>query len=307
MLEGLYRHDGWGIGLIRASAGALLVGGVPPIEWLELHDRDGFAADPFLIEEGGRRFCFFEALPYATNRGKICYAALDEQPGRPRIHDAIVAPFHLSYPYLLRHDGEILCIPEAGETGRVTAYAARDFPNGWYERHTLIDGFAGVDPTIFQHDGRWWMLATDGRTQWNAELHAWYADELFGTWRPHPGNPIKRGLAGSRPAGRPFVIDGRTYRPAQDCTLRYGRRLIINELLELSPGGFSERAVSIVEPDPNGPFADGLHTANACGDVIVVDGNHLHFEARQAARVLAARLRAFGAKRPLNNPTPQAI
>ena len=307
MFETLYRHDGWAVGLIRSGAGALLAGGVPPIEWLDLHDRHGFAADPFLIEEAGRRFCFFEALPYATNRGKIAYALLDERAGRTDVRDAIVAPFHLSYPYLLRYDGQILCIPEAGESGRVIAYAARDFPDGWYERQTLIEGFAGVDPTIFQHDGRWWLLATDGRAHWNSELHAWYADELFGAWRPHPGNPIKRGLAGTRPAGRPFVIDGRTYRPAQDCTLRYGRRLIVNEVLELSPEGFSERAVSIVEPDPAGPFADGLHTANACGDLIAVDGNHLHFEARQAARAIAARLRGLGAKKPLNSPTPQAI
>ena len=306
MLETLYRHDGWAIGLIHGGAETLLAGGVPPIDWLQLHDRNGFAADPFLIEEGGQRFCFFESLPYATNRGKIVYAELDAGPGRPAIRDAIVAPYHLSYPFLLRHDGEILCIPEAGESGRVTAYAAHDFPGGWTERHTLIDGFAGIDPTIFQHDGRWWMLATDGRAQWNAELHAWYADELFGNWRPHPRNPIKCGLAGTRPAGRPFIIDGRMYRPAQDCTLRYGRRLIINEVLELSTESFSERQISSVEPAPNGPFADGLHTANACGDIIAVDGNHLHFEARQAARAFATRLTAFGAKKPLNKPKPQA-
>jgi hypothetical protein len=289
MLETLYRHDGWGIGLIRARIDTLLDGDVPSIDWLPLHDRRGFAADPFLIEEGGVLFCFFEALPYATNRGKICYAALGETAGKTQIHDAIATRFHLSYPYLLRYDGEILCIPEAGESGRVTAYASRDFPNGWYERHTLIDGFAAVDPTIFMHEGRWWMLATDGRANWNSELHAWYADELFGEWRPHPGNPVKRGLAGTRPGGRPFVVHGRTYRPAQDCTIRYGRRLIINELLELSPEGFSERAISIIEPDPAGPFADGLHTANACDGLIAVDGNRLHFVPHQAARAIAKR------------------
>jgi hypothetical protein len=307
MLEGLYRHDGWAVGLIHDGVQALLAGGIPAIEWLSLHDGSAFAADPFLIEHGGRRFCFFESLPYAADRGKICYAALDEGAGRPQIHDAIVEPFHLSYPYLLQHEDEILCIPEAGQTGRVIVYAARDFPDGWYERHTLIEGFAGIDPTIFRHDGRWWMLATDGRQQWNGELHAWYADELFGVWHPHPGNPVKSGLAGTRPAGRPFVIDGRIYRPAQDCTLRYGRRLIINELVELSPDGFREQIASIVEPDPRGPFPDGLHTANACGGIIAVDGNRLHFDVHQAGRAVAARLRAFGAKRPRNIPAPHAI
>ena len=97
MLEALYRHDGWNIGLIRAGPASLLSGGTPRIEWLSLDGRHGFAADPFLIEEGGTLFCFFEALPYATNRGKICYVALDGQAsGRLRVHDAIVESHHLS-------------------------------------------------------------------------------------------------------------------------------------------------------------------------------------------------------------------
>jgi hypothetical protein len=294
MFESLYRHDGWGIGLIRADASVLLAGGTPPIEWLPIDRRHGFAADPFLIEENGVLLCFFEALSYATDRGKICYVRIGEGDRRGlAVHVAIDAPYHLSYPYLLRHEGEILCIPEAGASGRVSVFAARSFPNDWYEKCTLIDGFAGIDPTIFEHDGRWWMLATDGRSGWNAELHIWYADDLFGHWRPHAGNPVKRGLAGTRPGGRPFSVEGRLYRPAQDCTVRYGRRLVINEILELSLQRFVEQTVSSVEPDQRGPFPDGLHTANACGPVIAVDGNRLHFVPQQAARALVKRAKRF--------------
>jgi hypothetical protein len=36
------------------------------------------------------------------------------------------------------------------------------------------------------------MLSADGRKNTNSELHAFYADELFGAWRPHPKNPVKR-------------------------------------------------------------------------------------------------------------------
>jgi hypothetical protein len=288
MFESLYRHDGWGIGLIRADESILLGGGTPPIEWLPIDPRRAFAADPFLIEENGVVFCFFESLPYATDRGKICYVVIDGS-STPVVHDAIERPYHLSYPFLLRHEGEVLCVPEAGASGRVSAFAARSFPGGWHEKRTLIDGFAGVDPTIFEHDGRWWMLATDGRSGWNEELHVWYADGLFETWRPHAGNPVKRGLAGTRPAGRPFTVDGRLYRPAQDCTLRYGRRLIVNEITELSPRHFAEVQISIVEPDPAGPFPDGLHTANACGGLIAVDGNRLHLVPQQTARAIARR------------------
>jgi hypothetical protein len=292
MFEGLYRHDGWTIGLIHGGVETLLNGGVPPVAWLPIDGRAGFAADPFLIEERGSLFCFFEVLPYATDRGKICYAILDgAERGPLRVHDAIVEPHHLSYPYLLRHEGEIVCVPEASASGNVTAYGARAFPDGWFAKHTLIEGFAGIDNTIFTHDGRWWLLATDAASGPNSELHVWYADDLFGRWQPHRANPVKRGLAGTRPAGRPFDVDGRLYRPAQDCTVRYGRRLIVNEILELSTERFLEREVCTVSPDPAGPYAGGLHTANAAGDVIAVDGNRLHFVPQHALRALAARAR----------------
>jgi hypothetical protein len=138
-------------------------------------------------------------------------------------------------------------------------------------------------------------------------LHAFYADELFGRWRPHPQNPVKRDLAGTRPGGRPFVVDGRLYRPAQDCTIRYGRRLMINEILELSPDAFRERTANIVEPLPGSSFADGLHTANACNGWIAVDGNRRHFVLSQAARAVSERARRLGRKNPPHNPIPQAI
>jgi len=292
--EGLYRHDGWNVGIVRAAASALLSGRLGPIAWLPLGGRDGFAADPFLIEEGGALYCFFEWLPYATDRGRICYVKVRDDLQQPLpVRDAIVAPYHLSYPCLVRHQGEIVCVPEAGASGCVTAYAARSFPNGWYAKRTLIEGFAGVDNTIFEHDGRWWLLATDARSATNRDLHVWYADDLFGKWRAHAANPVKRDLAGTRPGGRPFVVDGRLYRPAQDCTLRYGRRLIINEILELSPERFRERAVAMIEPDRFGPYPDGLHTANAAGAAIAVDGNHLHFVPHQALRAIATRARGL--------------
>jgi len=290
MLETLYRHDGWRIGLIAGEAATLLASDAPPITWLPIDRRGGFAADPFLIESGGRRYCFFEWLPYATDRGRICYVALDEE--RPAagaiVREAIAEPYHLSYPSLLRVAGEIVCIPEAASSGCVSVYAARAFPDGWYRKHVLIAGFAGVDSTVFRHDGRWWLAAGDGAASPNSELHLWFADSFYGRWQPHPANPVVRGLAGTRPGGAPFRVAGRLYRPAQDCSRIYGGRLIINEILELTTERFVERAVRVLEPQAGSRYADGLHTANACGGTIAVDGNRRRFVAAQAVRGLRA-------------------
>jgi hypothetical protein len=95
MLASLYRHDGWNVGLLQGGRAALLAGGVPAIDWLCIDGRRGFAADPFLIEERGTLYCFFEALSYASNRGKICYVAVDAAAEALLVHDAIVEPHHL--------------------------------------------------------------------------------------------------------------------------------------------------------------------------------------------------------------------
>jgi hypothetical protein len=294
VLETLWKHDGWNIGVIDAPAAALLdPPNLPPIAWLNVPLRHGFIADPFLIEEHGVTYCFFEELPYGTNRGVISYVVLDREIERPHpIRRAIVEPHHLSYPFLLRHDGEILCIPEGSESGRVVAYAARAFPNEWTPRATLLE-FPGVDPTIF-HDGTyWWMLCTDGRSAWNAALHAFYADDFYGPWRPHARNPVVSDLATGRPGGRPFAVDGTWYRPAQNCSHHYGGSLAIMELLDLTPEHYAERRVAEISPSAAGSYPDGLHTACADGQRIVVDGNRFRFEPQQAARVLRAKARSL--------------
>ena len=38
---------------------------------------------------------------------------------------------------------------------------------------------------------------------------------------------------------------GRLYRPAQDCSEVYGQRIVINEVLALSPADFEERSIEV--------------------------------------------------------------
>lgn len=295
MSPSFLNHDGWAIGLIREPISSLLGReSSPEIEWLPLQRAHTFFADPFLIEHRSATYCFFEELSYRSNRGRISYVVLDERCRSPLlIERAITTPYHLSYPFLVRYEDDIFCIPESFESGRISIFGAREFPNGWYERATLLDNFAGVDPTVFEHGGRWWLFCTDARSAWNADLYAFYADDLFGRWRPHGLNPIKRDLRGSRPGGTPFVHGDRLFRPAQDCSSRYGGGLIINEILALSPDRFLEIETMRLLADQSGPFPDGFHTASGCGPLTAVDGNCFRFEPIQAARQLGGYVRRF--------------
>lgn len=283
----LFRHDVWNIGIVDAPIHTFLTPGArPPVRWLPEPPRGSFLADPFMIETDRGPVILAEGFSYAAGKGHI--AALHGTPGGgfgPPV-PVITETVHLSYPYIVRHEGHIYCIPESGTAGDVHLYEAVDFPHIWERRATLIEGFAALDATLFRHEGRWWMLCSEQDGTPGTALHAWYAADILGPWTPHTANPIKRDLSSSRPAGTPFVHEGQLYRPAQDSTRTYGGAVVINHVLRLTPDAFVEEPVTTVVPYTDGPYRYGLHTLSACGQRTVIDGKRHRFVAREFRRVL---------------------
>src|SRR5206468_11737628 len=82
--------------------------------------------------------------------------------GPPRIRRvAIELPVHASYPYLVVDRGEIYCIPETNASREIGLHRAVVFPTRWEKIDTLVSGVAALDPTVFRHEGRWWLTCTD--------------------------------------------------------------------------------------------------------------------------------------------------
>ena len=273
--EWAFRAEQWSIGVVHAPVEAFLQDGFRPVTWwLPTQGRGRYLADPFAIPEGGGLTVFAEDFDYRTERGHISFVA-DMAGGSPET--AIELPEHMSYPYLVRHGGEVYCIPEASQTREVRLFRARSFPRDWEMVGVLVKDFAAVDSTVFQHEGRWWLLCCDCDTgSWTA-LHAFHAPDLTGPWEPHAANPVKVDVRSSRPAGRPFVAGGQLYRPAQDCSRSYGGAVAVNRVLLLTPTEFAEEVVRVIEPDEHGPFPDGLHTLSSVNDVTLIDGKRMIF------------------------------
>lgn len=239
-----------------------------------------YLADPFGIAVDGRIHILCEEFDYETRKGLISAMELPSQqhPSKPR--EVLGLPIHMSYPFLLEYAGRIYCVPETAEAQETILLESESFPDRWRRVATLLRGVAAVDNTLFPHDGRWWLLCTDAARGPNSVLLAFYSETPFGPWLPHAANPVKTDLSSARPAGTPFVHAGTLYRPAQDCSETYGRRIAINEVVCLSPRAFEERTVAWVEPDPWGPYPDGIHTLSAVGGYTLIDGFRLAFVAQ---------------------------
>lgn len=286
------RRDHWRVGVIDAPIQALLnPGALPPVRWLTALTMDEFLADPFGIVRDDKLALLCERFDYRTGRGTVV-SIEGEDTGTIRHEAVAIGPdVHLSYPYLLEHDGATFCIPETNAAREIAIYRADPFPRCWVKVATLVAGFAGVDPTVFRHDGRWWLACTDGERGPNHNLYLWYAADLLGPWRPHPGNPVKMDIRSARPAGTPFLHDGALYRPAQDCSRVYGGRVVINRVTRLTPREFAEEPVAVVDPAHLGGAPIGIHTVSAAGSRTLVDGKWSTFRPRFLTHAIIGSLR----------------
>ncbi|MFO1056298.1 MAG: hypothetical protein U1E53_04950 [Dongiaceae bacterium] len=293
----------WNIGVVRRPPRELL--GETPlrgIEWLPAPPLHRFYADPMALP-GADGAMLAEEFDHVTGRGRICCLAA---PGwRCSYPAGLDTGLHMSYPQLVEHGSEILCLPESFETGGVPLFRATRFPDRWERIATLLPGFPAVDATLFRHDGAWWLLCgREGETS-DSELHVWFADAPTGPFRPHPLNPVKLDVRSSRPAGPPFLVDGVLYRPAQDGARTYGGALAINRIVTLERERFLEEVAWRIEPDRNGPYPDGLHTFCASGAATLVDGKRVRFH--PAAPLLRAwGRRAHGRRLRRLAPGPRA-
>jgi len=279
-LDTLFLDAEWNIGIVEQPIQRFLDPAFQPqVTWLPGPTPGRFAADSFIVDWQGRRFLYFEDLDFCSYKGRIWAIELKgtQTVGEPvTIFDL---PHHLSYPYLLEHQGALYMIPEASATREVVLYRAVELPARWEKVAVLLKDVPAVDSSVFFHDGRWWLLATqpDYLGDPNAHLYLWFAPDLLGPWQPHPGNPVKVDVRSARPAGPPFVHEGRLYRPAQDCSQTYGGRVVLLEITALSPTAFSEQPVRTLEPIQGSRYPGGLHTLSGWNNVTVLDGKRTIF------------------------------
>jgi hypothetical protein len=214
-------------------------------------ERASFLADPFLLEEGDRTWLFVEEWDAASGRGYLAAAeVLADAAVGPR-REVLRRPHHLSYPFVFRHGDHVYLLPEASASNSVDLYRAIALPDRWEKVATLVQGFPAVDPTLTVHDGRFWLwVAYAEPGSWTCdELLLYYSDRLESGWTPHPLNPVVSHAGWARPGGRPFLHRGRLIRPAQDCVVASGKRIVLHDVEVMTTTEYREVVVGMVEPE----------------------------------------------------------
>jgi hypothetical protein len=282
-LRALAVEESWAIGVIERPIARLLEGmHGKSIQWLPNPDDAGLA-DPFALACDGGLQILAELAPHSKPGLIVTCGRADTSRPRP----VLPTDGHASYPCLIEDGPDIFMLPELSVSGRVQLFRADPFPDRWLPDAVLLEDVAGVDATIVRYRGRWWLFTGDLADQADARLHLFMADQLRGPWHKHPCSPVKDDLASARSGGTPFVADGRLYRPAQDCSRRYGEAVVIHRVDVLTPEAYAETAVLRIEADPAGPYPHGVHTVSDAGALTLIDGKR----ERRSLRVLLRGLR----------------
>lgn len=287
----LREHEEWNIGVLNRPITDLLADDPPlNVRWLPPPAQGTFRADPFgYLDDQGRLNMLYEKFDHATGKGEIARLRPKQDNVIKRSRTMLDGDTHFSYPYVVKHEGAIWVVPENAASGRVDLYRVNETNDGLDLVGTLLDE-ALCDPTIFQHDGRWWLFGTKAPLT-NVALYAYWSEHFEGPYHPHLLQPVKMDIRSARPAGTPFLRGGELWRPAQDSSVTYGGRIAFNRVVELDPIRFREETVYHLGPLKGSAYGAGLHTLCAMDGITLLDGKRF---TRVPERAKAARERKLG-------------
>ena len=275
------RTDFWQVGIVPAPIEEIDASTLPTLRprvaWLPGAGAWRYLADPFGLIRGDALHVFVEAFDYRHKRAVIERHELDAKSLRWRSkHTVLDLPFHLSYPFVFEHEGEVYMVPESHQAGEAALYKADGTLTRFERQQALLEGLPIADASLIEFEGRWWMFYTlvgpQGRDQ--RELHMAHAPSLFGPWQPLGENPVRVDRSGARPAGRPFLDhQGRVLLPVQDCSQGYGSATRLLRMTELTPEKVEIEALDwrLTGDLVSSEFDAGLHTFSACGPYTLID------------------------------------
>src|SRR6185503_3713790 len=117
-----------------------------------------FLADPFVIKKDEKHHIFVEDYDCRRGLGAISCVVVNPDDSYEIIHNVLVEPFHLSFPFVFEEAGEMFMLPETHEGKGIRLYRCVEFPNKWELDTELLTGVSAADTMLIKRHGKWFML-----------------------------------------------------------------------------------------------------------------------------------------------------
>ncbi len=263
------RHNLWNIGFIEDGLASTLVNHRPKIHWVKKTFKDRWFADPFIFDVNEDAIIILaEEFCYNVGRGRIARVVIDRRTYKEESFEIIMdLPTHLSFPFIIRQNGEVYLMPENSASGFSTVYKYDDATREIAPLHHLAEE-PFTDATIFDMDGKSYLLTTMSPDS-NSSSVKIYSFDRNNLKVVEKIKSVEFPITCGRNAGEVFTVGGNLYRPAQDCTKCYGHGVILQKISMLDNNWRFENVNSIY-PDTF-RYNQGVHTFNNYKGLIVVD------------------------------------
>ncbi len=237
----------------------------PVLTAAEVHDLKNAdtLAHPFMVMEGSHYYMFFTTKYLKTDESGIGLAESDNGRVWHYKHLVIKEPYTLAYPDVFKWQNDYYMVVESHTQTFVRLYKAAEFPDKWEYQKDLLTGGHFISPTLVHYKNTWWMFTCGPG---NASLRLFYAKDFRGPWTEHPMSPlIKNNLHTARPAGRPFILNGKLYRLGMDCLPVYGYQVHAFEITDISTKTYAEKMIDtpVVKASGHGWNAETMHHVDA--------------------------------------------
>lgn len=276
-LNDLFFQEDWNIGIINTPINAFVEkpeSYLKNTRWFAKPVPSVYLADPFVIDLQDETYVFFEQYDY--RKGKAVLACALKSEDFKKYHTVLEEPYHLSFPFMFVYEDALYCLPESYSANALNLYRFDVKTFKLQKVKTLLKDMAVVDPALINYEDHWYLFFTQKNLP-SVHLYCYHAVSPFGPFEPHANNPVKTDIRSSRPAGDFIQIEEKLFRPAQDCTLHYGRAVEVNEIVRLSPQHFEEKPVKRIMPLPAFTYNKGLHSLNGNQNYTVIDGKRFTF------------------------------
>lgn len=237
-------------------------------------NRDGFLADPFIIEHKKKNYIFCEEFLKKERKGIISVIEILNDLNITHPRTVLDRPYHLSYPFLFKWGEELFMIPETSRNRTIELYKCVQFPDQWILDKVLFTSTNAADTTVLYEKGIFWLFTCQNNGELDAydafdELYLYWSYDIRGPWYFHPQNPIVSDIRRARCAGAIIRLQNSLIRPSQDCSEKYGKRINFNHIVQLTQTEYREEPLGVFE-DIWYFGANGTHTwnSNECFDVI---------------------------------------
>jgi hypothetical protein len=265
-LREILLEEYWTVALRRREQGKELPAGAASRAFALFQPPKGYwVADPFLFEEAGETWLFFELFDNRKGRGVIACSALraDATLSPPQV--VLEEAHHLSYPCVFRRGGALFLLPESEAAGTVALYRCVEFPTRWEPCKPLLENIRAVDSTLYQKDGSAWLFTAQlTQEQYRTKLLL-FALDADNTLRQHSKSPVAEAQS-LRPAGAVVALGGRLLRPAQlSAGGQYGTGIAFRAIEALNEDDYRESEAYNALPENillcnTAKRPEGLHT-----------------------------------------------